>query len=887
MAEFNPEMRFGNIPDWTNAPGRLIDQSGLGELFGKVTANVAGIAGGVMDKKASSDIDESMRGLWETATTAEAAEKAGIPVELAKGMSKIALFQKAIEKGGVSQTNALAQMEAEVKRLTNKYPQRADEIQQAYAKATGNTAANDLYRETAAVLKAQSDADSAAQEDSQKQFDSVRDYLNKEEQEQYFTRDRAGQRALYLTGASRESDAKFIQIGKAKLEFSKAMREGEVDKAAPLFAQEFDNNLTMMYSGNMNKVIEGYKSAMADGNMSAEEKISLQTSVAEAVRMNDSMLENLLLTPFDTASGKQTWNQIFANNPGMVNTYRERVKLFNSQLQGLLTNDSKTGILELEASRQAAMATERQSRYLQTQSGQAFQKIQDAIAIGGKPVEEYIKTNLPDILKEAGVDDLAKVIAGDLTLSSFVPGATLGGEVGKVQNGSGPSDKTAVNSAARAHVESSLAAYKDTTLDNEVWLKNFYYLYNDDGGTFYAKLSPRENQFGVSQQELVYQYFTGPGMEQIAKDRGVLKEYSEIVRRWAEPNWGSLPEDIRGRAGVFVGSGNTGNAVAKHSFNTDTMEVEFRLDTSKIKDMGVVQKFVNAPEGDQNRIPLRDLDRSGLSIQQLQDLRASRIAIQRLNLVMGPQVRALKALGFSDDRILSEMQQRLQELSPGKQDPFIQQIIPLIGQYAKDVVTGKVAMDNTKTLAEGLDKAAYGDNLGINPEGTGTQLNVLEDSMSSLGDDDAAAILGFVSKAEGADFNTLFGGSKVILEEKTVAEVQQLQRAHGKKTGSSATGAYQVMRKTLSDLIDQGVVDPDEPFTEDVQNRIGMALLKRRGYDEWKSGKLTTEEFADRLALEWAALPNSQGKSAHEGKMGNKARVPRAELVEMLEGLKT
>lgn len=158
---------------------------------------------------------------------------------------------------------------------------------------------------------------------------------------------------------------------------------------------------------------------------------------------------------------------------------------------------------------------------------------------------------------------------------------------------------------------------------------------------------------------------------------------------------------------------------------------------------------------------------------------------------------------------------------------------------------------------------------------------------SSLPDRDASQILGFISKAEGADYRTLFGGSKIDLENMTVAEVQQMQRQHGKKTGSSATGAYQVMRKTLSGLIDAGVVDPDEKFTVEVQDRIGMALLKGRGYDDWKSGRLTTEEFADRLAKEWASLPTSSGKSYYDGdKMGNKATKSRQTLINSLEAIR-
>lgn len=157
---------------------------------------------------------------------------------------------------------------------------------------------------------------------------------------------------------------------------------------------------------------------------------------------------------------------------------------------------------------------------------------------------------------------------------------------------------------------------------------------------------------------------------------------------------------------------------------------------------------------------------------------------------------------------------------------------------------------------------------------------------SSL-NEDTGKILSFIGNAEGADYQTLFGGKRVDLQNMTVAEVQKLQRSHSRKTGSSATGAYQVMRKTLEGLIAEGVVSPDEQFTPQVQDRIGQALLQRRGYGDWKAGIISTEEFADSLAKEWASLPTSSGKSYYHGdSMGNKATRSRKKLIATLEGLR-
>src|SRR5690606_24797732 len=75
------------------------------------------------------------------------------------------------------------------------------------------------------------------------------------------------------------------------------------------------------------------------------------------------------------------------------------------------------------------------------------------------------------------------------------------------------------------------------------------------------------------------------------------------------------------------------------------------------------------------------------------------------------------------------------------------------------------------------------------------------------------------------------------------------------KPASSAAGRYQFMRDTLIDLKRSEKLTGREVFTPALQDRLGLALLKRRGYDACLSGKISDTEFGNRLAMEWASLP--------------------------------
>jgi hypothetical protein len=117
----------------------------------------------------------------------------------------------------------------------------------------------------------------------------------------------------------------------------------------------------------------------------------------------------------------------------------------------------------------------------------------------------------------------------------------------------------------------------------------------------------------------------------------------------------------------------------------------------------------------------------------------------------------------------------------------------------------------------------------------------------------------------------------------TVAQVLSLQAnmiAQGHE--STAVGKYQIVRKTLLGIMNQAGVNLNDKFDKSTQDRLGLALLKNRGLDQYLDKKLSPNRFADNLAMEWASLPTSNGRSFYSGVGSNKALTSRDELVRNL-----
>jgi muramidase (phage lysozyme) len=89
----------------------------------------------------------------------------------------------------------------------------------------------------------------------------------------------------------------------------------------------------------------------------------------------------------------------------------------------------------------------------------------------------------------------------------------------------------------------------------------------------------------------------------------------------------------------------------------------------------------------------------------------------------------------------------------------------------------------------------------------------------------------------------------------TLDEVVAAQALWSKHHGSSAAGRYQFMRATLRELMKELGLKGSQKLDGDLQDRLAYHLLKRRGYEQFVTGKLSLDAFANNLAKEWASFP--------------------------------
>lgn len=149
--------------------------------------------------------------------------------------------------------------------------------------------------------------------------------------------------------------------------------------------------------------------------------------------------------------------------------------------------------------------------------------------------------------------------------------------------------------------------------------------------------------------------------------------------------------------------------------------------------------------------------------------------------------------------------------------------------------------------------------------------SIMRPIQGAASDPDVTPILRLIRRAEAgpAGYNAisrlvgkhLYPGRAVT--EMTVAEVLQWQEAIDQYQNSEAVGAYQFMPVTLARLVAQGHAKKGEKFGAAVQDRLAVELLRGRGLDRFFSGSLSPDQFADRIAREWAGLPVTKTQPGH------------------------
>lgn len=155
-----------------------------------------------------------------------------------------------------------------------------------------------------------------------------------------------------------------------------------------------------------------------------------------------------------------------------------------------------------------------------------------------------------------------------------------------------------------------------------------------------------------------------------------------------------------------------------------------------------------------------------------------------------------------------------------------------------------------------------------------------------------APLLQLIAKAESSgNYNAYFGNAgndKVTFTDMTIADVQKWQAEHIKQgSPSSAVGRYQILNTTLAGLVDRLGIDTKLKFDAAMQDALAIALIERRGAEEYINDELTRDEFAHNLAKEWAGLPrvigDKPGDSFYASDGLNKSRVSVDEVRKAIE----
>ncbi len=180
--------------------------------------------------------------------------------------------------------------------------------------------------------------------------------------------------------------------------------------------------------------------------------------------------------------------------------------------------------------------------------------------------------------------------------------------------------------------------------------------------------------------------------------------------------------------------------------------------------------------------------------------------------------------------------------------------------------------------------AAGGGEIGPMPTFGGTP----SETGGKIGD-----LLDLIAKPEsGGRYDSVYPGRRrpEILD-MTLSQLYADMRKRARQSGSSASGRYQYIRKTLVGVAKSMGLDPKETkFTPEIQDKIVIYHLRlNHGLDSWMRGKTSDQDFLKRLSKTWAGLPKDMsGQSYYAGdKIGNKAGIGYDTAMAALSNIRT
>lgn len=150
------------------------------------------------------------------------------------------------------------------------------------------------------------------------------------------------------------------------------------------------------------------------------------------------------------------------------------------------------------------------------------------------------------------------------------------------------------------------------------------------------------------------------------------------------------------------------------------------------------------------------------------------------------------------------------------------------------------------------------------------------------------SILDLIASVEAVGGYDVVNGGKIDgLSKMTISQARQAALRSG---GSGAMGRYQQMPQFVLNRARSVGLNPDtDLFNEENQNKLAILLIDGAGYKKWKSGGMSTEQFAHNLSATWRGLPEGPNNLTYQDQYasGNKAHTTWANVIATLSAVKS
>jgi len=149
-------------------------------------------------------------------------------------------------------------------------------------------------------------------------------------------------------------------------------------------------------------------------------------------------------------------------------------------------------------------------------------------------------------------------------------------------------------------------------------------------------------------------------------------------------------------------------------------------------------------------------------------------------------------------------------------------------------------------------------------------------------------ILDLIASVEAVGGYDVVNGGKIDgLSKMTISQARQAALRSG---GSGAMGRYQQMPQYVLNRARSIGLNPDtDLFNEENQNKLAILLIDGAGYKKWKSGGMSTEQFAHNLSATWRGLPEGPNNLTYQDQYasGNKSHTTWANVIATLSAVKS